>query len=171
MGPDHREKEVAKGGQFDSRSKLMCVFPPSANVCRYYVFNSRSTKKSMIAVPLGCVQLFPALNIPWALKADFCASRSCYFGKWIFSHVLRNLIFSPGTKWEQLHTFLSRYFFFNFPPFCTLAISAIIFGTVIIIVPVVIPATGDPNAALLGALWTPALVSTDPATVFIMDFN
>lgn len=30
VGPDHREKntfkEVAKGGQFDSRSKLMCVF-------------------------------------------------------------------------------------------------------------------------------------------------
>lgn len=49
--------------------------------------------------------------------------------------------------------FLSQNSFSSFPVFCTLAISAIIFGTAIIIVPAVILAIGDPNETLLGLLW------------------
>lgn len=45
------------------------------------------------------------------------------------------------------------------------------FGTVIITVPAVLLAVGDPNAALLGVSWPPALVHMDPARAFIIDFN
>lgn len=47
---------------------------------------------------------------------------------------------------------LSQNSFSSFPVFCTLATSAIIFGTAIIIVPAVIFAIGDPNETLLGVL-------------------
>lgn len=46
--------------------------------------------------------------------------------------------------------FLSQNSFSNFSVLCTLAISAIIFGIAIIIVPAVILVVGDPNETLLG---------------------
>lgn len=67
-----------------------------------------------------------------------------------YSASIRKSNFLPVCSGNNCMAFSSQHSFSNFPAFCTLAISTIMFGTVIITVPAVLLAVGDPNAALLG---------------------